>query len=46
MTTGKRLKKARDYVDLTQNEFAEQFGFRLAVAKWDTGNRIYAEWVR
>lgn len=30
MTTGKRLKKARDYVDLTQNEFAEQFGL-----KWD-----------
>lgn len=30
MTTGKRLKKARDYVDLTQSEFAEQFGL-----KWD-----------
>ncbi len=30
MTTGKRLKKARDYADLTQNEFAEQFGL-----KWD-----------
>ena len=30
MTTGKRLKKARDYVDSTQNEFAEQFGL-----KWD-----------
>lgn len=30
MTTGKRLKKARDYVDLTQSEFAEQFSL-----KWD-----------
>lgn len=29
-----------------QAEFAEQFGFRLVVAKWDTGNRIYAEWSR
>jgi hypothetical protein len=29
-----------------QAEFAEQFGFRLAVARWDTGNRIYAEWHR
>ncbi len=27
-------------------ELAEQFGFRLAVAKWDTSNRIYAEWHR
>lgn len=27
-------------------EFAERFGFRLAVAKWDTSNRIYAEWSR
>ena len=27
-------------------EFAEQFGFRLAVACWDTGDRIYAEWHR
>lgn len=27
-------------------EFADQFGFRLVTAKWDTGNRIYAEWSR
>jgi hypothetical protein len=27
-------------------ELAEQFGFRLVVAWWDTGNRIYAEWSR
>jgi len=27
-------------------ELADLFGFRLAVAKWDTGNRIYAEWIR
>jgi hypothetical protein len=27
-------------------ELAEQFGFRLAVACWDTGDRIYAEWHR
>ena len=27
-------------------EFAEQFGFRLAIACWDSGNRIYAEWHR
>jgi hypothetical protein len=27
-------------------ELAEQFGFRLAVACWDTNNRIYAEWHR
>ena len=27
-------------------EFAEQFEFRLAVACWDTSNRIYAEWHR
>jgi SAM-dependent methyltransferase len=27
-------------------ELAEQFGFRLSVACWDTGNRIYAEWHR
>jgi hypothetical protein len=27
-------------------EFADLFRFRLAVAKWDTNNRIYAEWIR
>jgi hypothetical protein len=27
-------------------ELAEQFGFRLVVACWDTGDRIYAEWQR
>jgi hypothetical protein len=27
-------------------EFAEQFGFKLTVACWDTGDRIYAEWSR
>lgn len=27
-------------------EFADLFGFRLTVARWDTGNRIYAEWIR
>jgi hypothetical protein len=27
-------------------ELAEKFGFRLAVACWDTGDRIYAEWHR
>ena len=26
-------------------EFAELFGYKLMVARWDTGNRIYAEWV-
>ena len=26
-------------------EFADLFGYKLAVARWDTGNRIYAEWV-
>ena len=25
-------------------EFADQFGFKLDVARWDTANRIYAEW--
>jgi len=29
-----------------QAEFANLFGFRLAVAKWDSANRIYAEWHR
>jgi phage repressor protein C with HTH and peptisase S24 domain len=38
MTTGKRLKKARDYIDLTQNEFAEQFGL-----KWDKIKNIETE---
>jgi hypothetical protein len=27
-------------------EFADQFGFKLSVARWDTGDRIYAEWTR
>lgn len=27
-----------------QAELAEQFGFRLTTCKWDTANRIYAEW--
>jgi hypothetical protein len=27
-------------------EFAEKFGFRVNVARWDTHNRIYAEWCR
>jgi SAM-dependent methyltransferase len=27
-------------------ELADLFGFRLTVARWDTGNRIYAEWSR
>ena len=27
-------------------ELANLFGFRLAVARWDTSNRIYAEWHR
>ena len=27
-------------------ELADQFGYKLAVARWDTGNRIYAEWGR
>jgi len=27
-------------------ELADLFGFRLAVARWDTANRIYAEWSR
>jgi hypothetical protein len=27
-------------------EFSELFNFRLDVAKWDTNNRIYAEWSR
>ena len=27
-------------------ELAEKFGFRLVVACWDTGDRIYAEWTR
>lgn len=27
-------------------EFADLFGFNLIVARWDTGNRIYAEWSR
>jgi hypothetical protein len=25
-------------------EFADRFGYKLVVAKWDNGNRIYAEW--
>ena len=25
-------------------EFADRFGYKLIVAQWDTGNRIYAEW--
>ena len=25
-------------------EFADRFGYKLVVAQWDTGNRIYAEW--
>jgi predicted metalloenzyme YecM len=27
-------------------ELADLFGFRLTVARWDTANRIYAEWFR
>ena len=27
-------------------EFADRFGFRLNVARWDSANRIYAEWSR
>ena len=27
-------------------EFAEKFGFRVNVARWDTHDRIYAEWVK
>jgi len=27
-------------------EFANLFGFRISVVKWDTNNRIYAEWTR
>jgi hypothetical protein len=27
-------------------ELAEFFGFKLITARWDTANRIYAEWVR
>jgi hypothetical protein len=27
-------------------EFADLFGFKLINAKWDTNNRIYAEWSR
>lgn len=26
-------------------EFADLFGYKLVVARWDTGNRIYAEWI-
>lgn len=26
--------------------FSEIFGFKLATCRWDTNNRIYAEWVR
>ena len=26
-------------------EFSELFGYKLTVARWDTGNRIYAEWI-
>ena len=25
-------------------EFADRFGYKLVVAQWDTGNRIYVEW--
>lgn len=38
MTAGKRLKKARDYVGLTQTEFAENFGL-----KWDKIKNIETE---
>ncbi|WP_323594416.1 LexA family transcriptional regulator [Aliarcobacter butzleri] len=38
MTAGKRLKKARDYVGLTQSEFAEQFSL-----KWDKIKNIETE---
>lgn len=27
-------------------EFSEQFGFKVVELRWDTGNRIYAEWKR
>ena len=27
-------------------EFADLFGFKLVTARWDTSNRIYAEWDR
>ena len=27
-------------------EFADLFGFKLLVARWDSANRIYAEWSR
>jgi len=27
-------------------EFADRFGYKLAVARWDTSNRIYAEWIK
>ena len=26
-------------------EFADLFGYKMVVARWDTGNRIYAEWI-
>ena len=38
MTAGKRLKKARDYVGLTQTQFAENFGL-----KWDKIKNIETE---
>ena len=27
-------------------KYSEQFGFRLITCKWDSGNRLYAEWSR
>ena len=27
-------------------KYSEQFGFRLLECRWDTNNRIYAEWHR
>lgn len=38
MSVGKRLKKAREYVGLTQKEFAENFGL-----KWDKIKNIETE---
>jgi len=26
-------------------ELSDRFGYKLAVVRWDTGNRIYSEWV-
>ena len=31
---------------LEQLRFADMFGFRVADIRWDTNDRIYAEWVR